>query len=75
MIYLSVMVFFGILFIGLFIITLLSLQDKMPYSDKIMKIFKIQLFDDPIKASPKVSLLIMTITASIYLILEIFDKL
>lgn len=75
MIYLSVMVFFGILFIGLFIITLLSLQDKMPYSDKIMKIFKIQLFDDPIKVSSKFSLLIMTITASIYLILEIFDKL
>ncbi len=68
------LIFFGILFIFLFITVVLSIQGKLTHHEKIMKFFRTKLFDDPIKINPKTSILFMIVLFFGSLILEFFIK-
>ena len=62
---------FGSLFSGLFVASILSSTGKIPPSEKIVAFLKIQLFDDPIKTTPKTSGTIMSWLSVIAIVVKI----
>lgn len=69
--YFIILILSGILFFSLFVISALAWKGKIKNSEKIMDLFNIKLFDDPIVVKPKVSLMFMIIVTLIYIIVEI----
>ncbi len=68
-----ILLIFGFLFILLFVISTLAIQGKIANSEKIMSIFNLKIFDDPVIIKPETALAIMTLIAIVYLVIEFMN--